>query len=59
MSGRILCGGERVIRQRSLLFTHIIIIAVGFEEGVLFGEVKIVGYHCGNHLVEGYFRNPT
>ena len=48
-----------MIRQRSLLFAHINIVAVGFEEGVLFGEVKIVGYHCGNHLVEGYFRNPT
>ena len=46
-------------RQRSLLFTHINIVAVGFEEGMLFGEVKIVGYHFGNHLVEGYFRNPT
>ena len=59
MSGRILCGGGRVIRQRSLLFTHINIVAIGFEEGVLFDEVKIVGYHFGNHLVEGYFWNST
>jgi hypothetical protein len=26
---------------------------------VLFGEVKIVGYHFGNHFVEGYFGDPT
>ena len=34
-------------------------VAIGFEEGVLFGEVEVVGYHFGNHFIEGYFRDPA